>query len=158
MASGGIVGRRVILRVTGEGLKPADAGSEHEFRVRKYKQGDILSAELRRPRNPAFYRLAHALGRLVAENVEQFTGLDCHAVLKRLQVEAAVECDTLALNFPGLGPCEYRVPRSLSFDSMGQEQFERFYASICAYLQRQYWPGIEPEKIEEMAQITADNV
>ncbi len=64
--------------------------------------------------------MAHALGSLIAENIEAFPGQDAHGVLKRLQIEGNIGCDEIAVIFPGIGPCSYRIPQSLAFESMDE--------------------------------------
>ena len=142
---------RVMLRVVKGAFVPADSASTQELRRRGYRNGDIVAGEIRKPRNPRFHRLAHALGSLIAENIEAFTGQDAHGVLKRLQIEGNIGCDEIAVVFPGIGPCTYRVPRSLSFESMDDGQFHDVMSALCAYVSRVYWPTMEPGQIEAMA-------
>ena len=144
---------RVMLRVVKGALAPADAFAAQELRRRGYRVGDILAGEIKKPRNPGFHRLAHQLGNVVADNIEAFQGLNAHAVLKRLQIEANVCCDDIALNFPGVGPCMYRVPQSLSFESMDEAQFQTVMSGLCAYIAKRYWPEMEPGQIEAMADL-----
>lgn len=144
---------RVMLRVVKGALQPADSFSAQELRRRGYHIGDIVAGEIKKPRNPGFHRLAHALGGVVADNIDAFSGMDAHAVLKRLQIEANIGCDEIALNFPGVGPCTYRVPQSLSYESMDEGQFREVIGGMCAYISRRYWPEMDPGKIEAMADL-----
>lgn len=143
---------RVMLRVIKGGFQPADKFSAEELRARKYKLGDIVAGEIRKPRNPGFHRLAHQIGSLIAGNIEAFSGLQAHQVLKRIQLEANIACDEIPLNFPGIGPCSYRVPQSLSYESMEDGVFHQTIEAICAYVSKRYWPTVEPEAIEQMAE------
>lgn len=143
---------RHALRVIKGGYAPADSASAATLRT-KHRVGDLVFAEFKRPRNPGFHRLAHSLGGLLAENLDAFEGMDPHRVLKRLQVEANVGCDEVALNFPGIGPCSYRVPRSLSYESMGEDEFHDVIAAMCAYVSKTYWPSCDPQEIERMAEV-----
>ena len=88
---------RLLLTVVKGALAPGDGYTAKRLRERGYKVGDILLADLRKPRQPGFHRLAHRLGMLVADNIDEFAGLDGHAVLKRLQIEANVECDEIRI-------------------------------------------------------------
>lgn len=132
-------------------LVPHDANTTAQLRAKGYRLGDVLSADLSKPRNPKFHGLAHRLGDLIAANIEAFEGLEGHAVLKRLQIEGNIGCDEIALNFPGVGPCTYRVPRSLSFESMDDGEFKVVIAGMCSYVSKTYWQTVSPEKIEAMA-------
>ena len=142
---------RTLWRVDKGALLPYDDFTCAQLRRKGYRVGDVLEAELRKARNPGFHRLAHQLGALLADNIEAFAGMDPHAVLKRLQIEANVGCDEIALNFPGVGPCTYRVPRSISFASMDDGEFRDVIARMCAYVARTYWPQCSAQQIEQMA-------
>ena len=144
---------KTLWRVSKGSLVPYDENTITYLRDRKYAIGDVLSAELRKPRRPKFHSLAHALGGVIADNIGAFEGVDSHGVLKRLQIEANVGCDEIALNFPGVGPCSYRVPRSLSFESMDDGEFHSVIAAMCAYVSKTYWPTMSAEKIESMAEL-----
>jgi len=125
------------------------------LRERGYHTGDVLAAELRKPRNPGYHRLAHAFGELVVENIEAFGGMMPHAALKRLQIEANVGCDEVALNFPGIGPCVYRVPQSMSYESMDQATFEGVFAGLCEHVARAYWAGLDADEVRRMSECMA---
>ena len=144
--------REVLLRVTKGALVPMDELSRAELRRRAFGVGDVLRAELKKARHPEFHRLMHAFARLVAENIDAFAGLDAHSVLKRLQVEGNVGCDEIAVVFPGVGPCTYRVPRSLSFASMDEGEFREVSRAFAAYVARTYWKTCTAEEIERMAE------
>lgn len=145
-----------LLLTVGEGvLAPADGYTQMRLRQRGYRRGDILLADLRKPRSPGFHRLAHRLGMLVADNIDEFTGLDGHAVLKRLQIEANVECDEIPLFLDLLGQkikISHRVPRSLSFASMGEDEFKATIRRISNYIAETYWQSLTAEQVEQMAE------
>jgi len=140
-----------LWRVAKGALVPFDGFTLAQVRAKGYKVGDILAAELTKPRSPGFHRLAHQLGGLLSENLDAFEGVDAHAVLKRLQIEANIGCDEVALNFPGVGPCVYRVPRSLSYASMDDGEFREVIAGMCRHVSKTYWPMCTPEQVEAMA-------
>lgn len=143
---------RIMLRVAKGKLVPADGYSERLLRDRKYSIGDRLLAELRKPRNPGFHRLAHAFGLLCAENIARFDGLDAHGVLKAVQIEGDIACDHMPIRIDGADVAEYRVPQSLSYATMDQAQFETVFRAMCEYVSRIYWPSLTPDQIEQMAQ------
>lgn len=142
--------QRHALRVTDAGYRYADTSTAAQLRG-KHHVGDLVFAEFVKPRNPGFHRLAHQLGCLLAENLDAFTGVDSHDVLKRLQLEGDIGCDHIAIIFPGIGPCEYRVPRSLSYESMDETEFRACVSAMCRYVSRTYWPSCTPDQIEAMA-------
>lgn len=143
---------RLLLTVAKGALVPGDGYTQKRLKERGYRVGDILLADLRKPRHPGFHRLAHRLGQLVAENIEAFEGLDGHAALKRIQIEAGIGCDEIPLRLPVIGQITYRVPRSLSYASMDQAEFEKTIRGMSEYIAREYWPDLTPEQIEQMAE------
>jgi len=136
-------------------LRPASGWVADELRERKYAIGDVVLAVITRARNPQFNRLVHAFGKMLSENIEAFKMLDAHAVLKRLQIESGVACDEMQIVFPGIGPCIYRTPKSMSFESMGQEAFSELFLNLCRYVSEKYWPEMTPEQIGELTEIMA---
>lgn len=146
---------RLLLTVAKGALVPGDGYTQKRLKERGYRVGDILLADLRKPRNPGFHRLAHRLGQLVAENVEEFAGLDGHQALKRLQVEGNIACDELPVFltlFDQKIKVNQRIPRSLSFASMDEGDFRETLQAMCRFIAAEYWPDLTPEQIEEMAE------
>ena len=141
---------RHALRVIRGGYAPADASTASALRD-GHRIGDLVFAEFTKPRSPGFHRLAHQLGSMLAENLDAFDGVGAHAVLKRIQIEADIACDHIALVFPGVGPVEYRQARSLSYESMDEAEFRDTIGAMCRYVARTYWPSCAPEEIERMA-------
>ena len=141
----------IMLRVSKNCLEPADEFARARLKEKGYRVGDYVSAQLRKPRNPGFHRLAHQLGALLAQNLDDFEGVPAHTVLKRIQLEADIACDEMWLNMPGVGPVVYRIPQSLSFESMDQGEFEEVFRAMCRYVAKRYWPSMTAEQIEATA-------
>lgn len=141
---------RHALRVVRGGYAPADSSSAATLRQR-HRIGDLVFVEFTKPRNPGFHRLAHQLGSMLAENLDAFEGSLPHQVLKRLQIEGDIACEHIALNFPGIGPVEYRQAQSLSYESMDEHTFKDVIAAMCKYVAKTYWPSCTPEQVESMA-------
>lgn len=145
----------VLLRIEKGALVPDDGLAVARLRARGFHVGDIVTATLRKPRNPKFHRLAHALGQMLVENVDAFQNLTAHEVLKRLQIESGVGCDGIGIYVPGVGMCEQRVPRSLSFENMDQSEFEDLYTRLCRHVRAQYWPQLPEGEVERMTDLMA---
>lgn len=143
---------RVYLRVSKGQLLPADACSASQLRERGYKIGDVLLADLVKPRNPKFNRLVHRIGQLVVANIEAFAGLDAHTAIKRLQIEGKVACDEIGINVPGYGMVIQFIPRSLSFESLDEAEFHAAARGICRTIAERYWPNLTEDQIAEMAE------
>lgn len=118
---------------------------------RKYREGDELRLEIKRPRNPKFHRLVHAIGQMLVEHVDGFEGLDAHGAIKRVQREAGVCCEEQTMDLPGLGTVTLKVPESLAFDEMDDARFRELFDGITRYIAERYWPDMTPEALEEMA-------
>jgi hypothetical protein len=142
---------RIMVRFEKGALVPADRASREILRDRAYHVGDILAAALSKPRNYKFFGKAHILGRLVAESIEGFEGMEPHAVLKRLQIEGDIACDRMVINLPNYGPVDYRVAQSLAFESMDESEFTKIYTQFAQYISERYWPDCDAEQIEKMA-------
>ncbi|GAP66815.1 hypothetical protein MBSD_n2130 [Mizugakiibacter sediminis] len=171
---------RYALRVIRGGYAPADAFTAASLRKR-HRVGDLVFAEFKRPRNPGFHRLAHQLGTLLAENIEAFAGLESHDVLKRMQVEGGIGCDVALVDASSMWSqiseaviaevpqarlvmamigellvgktIPVKLPRSLSYESMDEDEFHAVIAGMCAHVSAKYWKDCTPEQIEAMASV-----
>ncbi|WP_414499410.1 hypothetical protein [Zymobacter sp. IVIA_12111.31 C1] len=130
---------------------PASATDASIVRERGVKIGTTLRCDMKQPRNLQFHRLAHALGRLVAQNIDDFTGKNAHDALKKLQTDSGVECDITHTDVPGFGVLVSKQPRSIAFDRMDQGRFFQLMSELCTYIAKTYWPQCTAEQIEEMA-------
>jgi len=145
-----------LLRVVKGGFEPADNYTRDRLREKGYHVGDMLNAILTKARNPAFNRLVHAFGKVLSENIEAFAGMDSHRVLKRIQIEAKIECDEVLLYAEGVGSFIQFLPRSLSFSSMDEGRFREVFVAMCRHVVKVYWKAQTPEQIEHMAELMVD--
>lgn len=143
---------RIYFRVDRGCLVPADNYAASKLRERNYRVGDLLAAELVKPRNPKFNRLVHRIGQLVVANIEAFAGLDAHKAIKRIQIEGKVFCEEIGIHVPGYGMLVQLIPRSLSFESLDEGEYHEAAKAICRTIAERYWTDLEPEAIEEMAE------
>ena len=148
--------QRFMMRVIKGGLAPADGYTKAVLRDRKYAMGDVVSITISKCRNPGFHRLVHRIGGMCAANIDAFSGMDAHQVLKRLQIEADIGCEHIMLKIPGLGAVEQRIPQSLSFDSMDEGEFKGIARAFCRHIADQYWPDMTAEQVEQMAESFVD--
>ena len=148
---------RILLRVERGALVPADAHSQQRLRERGYRVGDVLAAELIKPRHPGFWRLAHRIGTLCVQNLDAFYGLSPHQAIKKLQFDAGVGCDITETEIPGLGVLLSKQPRSLAFESMEQGEFFELMKSLCRHIAEAYWPHLSAEQVQEMADTFPDD-
>ena len=143
---------RIELRVEKGALVPATQRAAALLRSRGYKVGDVVVAEIRRERNPKFHRLVHQIGALCAANIEAFAGLDGHAVIKRIQLEAGIKCEQKQVEMPGIGACLVTIPQSISFAKMDEAEFQELASALCAHVAGIYWPMLTAEQVRELAE------
>lgn len=146
--------RRLVDPATGESiaaLVPVSDLDRHLLKQRRVAIGKEYRVGVEQARNSKFHRLVHALGRLVSENVDAFAGLNCHAVIKRLQREAGVFCEEQEIEIPNLGKLVVKVAQSIAFDCMDEADFKELYTAICRHVAATYWPGLDEQAVEAMA-------
>lgn len=130
-------------------LLPADRHTAKE--IETWDLSKVRAGDLRCPRNPKFHRLAHLVGGMASQNLDAFQGMEGHSVLKRLQIESGIACDEMAIQI-GNQMVIHRLPKSLSFASMGEDEFKDLMGGLCQYLCNRYWDGAGPEEVVGMAE------
>ena len=137
-----LVVRKLMDPDTGEvigALVPAHPIDQRLLKERKFHVNREVRAELKQPRNVAFHRLAHAVGHLLVDNVEEFRDLTSHEALKRLQREAGVCCEPFEIDLgPVLGKVTAMQARSLAFDELEEDEFRTFFDGITAWIGEHY--------------------
>lgn len=136
-----LVPRTMVDPATGEeigALVPAHPIDRRLLRERGFRRDIAIRAELKQSRNVKFHRLAHAVGNLLADNVEAFAGLSGHEALKRVQMESGVCCEPMELDLGPLGKVTVKQPRSLAFDEMDEDEFAGFFNGITEYIGQHY--------------------
>lgn len=145
---------RYAIKFQRGGIVPADELTKAKMNDR-FKIGDFGFMEIVRPRNPGYHDFAHALGKLFKDNLEPFEHLHQHDVLKRLQIEAQAGCEFMGIYVPGVGLCQHIIPKSLSWESMDQTEFEDTVSRICDHVAKTYWPSLTADQVQEMAEAMA---
>ena len=157
-------GRSAYMRVQRDGsLRCADPYSVDAIKRLKPRAGDLVRVVFSKPRDYEQWKKAHALGTVIALNIEDFAEyqlpngkVDAHGALKKLQRLSGVECDHNEIELQGVGKIMLRVPNSLAFDEMDEAQFQAAYAGFCAYIIKTWWPTIDYDAIEEMASLVGE--
>lgn len=167
----------IYFKATDTGLIPADACARQQFASKKYKVGQVVRGTIRKLRTVGLNKHAHKIGVLCVNNIDDFKGMDAHAAIKRIQLEGNIYCAEMAVKIHGFQPDVWkyvgsvvepifdmigfkiiengyliaRQPRSLSFDSMGEEEFQDVVKQICRFISDKYWPSMTPDGIERMS-------
>lgn len=141
----------VCLRVTAAGtLEPASAYYSAELRSRRLRVGDLVHAELTKPRHPKHHRLVFALLQKVLENQDGLQTIEQLLTVVKIKlgrVETLVDAATGRA---------YYVPQSIAFASMDQSDFSVFWRDLCRVVARDYFPGMTPERVAELAEMMED--
>lgn len=135
-------------------LVPADSYAVDALHNLNLKKEQHIQIQIHQIRNKGTWKHVHNIAKLCIEHIEDFSNYHrSHDVLKRLQFEGNIACDELAATLDEeVGLKIFRVPRSLAFDCMGDDEFEEVYAAMKKYICDRYWPDMTPEGIEEMAE------
>jgi hypothetical protein len=139
-------------------MVPASRTERLALDAKRVPDDAVLRVDICVPRNWKFFRKAHALAKLVAFHVEGYERFrtDSHGMLKHLQVEAGVECDVTVSDVPGIGRMQFTKARSMAFEEMEEEAFDRVYRAICQYVIDAHWPGFSVEQLAEMSGFVGD--
>lgn len=142
----------IYLRVIKGGFVPADNQSAEALREKKFAVGDVVKAVIKKIRNPKFNRLVHNIGKICANNIEEFSGKSAHEVIKQIQIDGDICCEKQAVDVPGFGKIEVRRAESISFDNMSEDEFQDLALRMCRYVSENYWQGCTEEQIMDMAE------
>lgn len=120
-------------------LRPADHDAEEA--LRRMPANALVMVKVKRPRNIQHHRKLFTLLNIVVENQEHYqTTEHLLAVLKVV----AGHCDT----YPMADGNTAFVPRSISFASMDQTEFEEFYDKAVKFIVTKVIPGLKREDLE----------
>ena len=147
---------KIFCKVIKGGFVPADRFAENQLKAKKLKVGDVVGVSVVKLRSSGFNRLVHRIGQLVAANIEEFSGLDAHTCIKRLQIEGRIACDEIGVLVPGFGMVIQFIPRSMSFESMDEAEYHDCAKQICRLIAARYWKDLDPGQIESMAGAMVD--
>ena len=114
-----------LIKLPNGDLRPAtDDGRE---KVRRWKVGDWVSCEVRRPRSQKFHRLYFGLLSMVYENSEwceeAYPTLELFREAVQMQAGAYEETQSLK------GTKRYR-PKSIAFHTMGEDEFGALFDRV----------------------------
>lgn len=138
----------VWLTRTLQGFTPSD--EEALTALRRIKVGDTVKCDISRPRNGSMHRAYWAMCSLVAMNHEQLsTSEQVHTVLKLL-----TDCvDIVAMRSTGE---VLKVPKSISFGSMSQDEFDVFFSRAKDAVVEHLLPGVKlPDLQNEILRMVA---
>jgi hypothetical protein len=143
---------KLVRPETGESvgaLVPLTEWDAQAMRDRKYKTGTQVRAILTKPRNGWMLRITHALGKLAIDYIEGFEEKETHAAVKELQKRCGICCDEMQIDLGALGVVPVKVPQSMAYDEMEDQDFNKLALGICAHIRDEY-KGVPPEALTEI--------
>lgn len=143
---------KAMLLKTDKGLRgatPADQEAWAKFRRRleTMKPGTWVRMEWARPRHGKHHRKFFALLNLVAENSETYDTTEKALVAVKL---VTGHCDPVI--HPETGEL-LQIPRSISYDAMDQDEFDRFYEAAIDGVLRHILPGMDRDTADRLLEM-----
>lgn len=137
----------IFLRVVKGALQPASTHDQALLRTRKYHVGDVLKAELTKPRHPKHHKLVMALLQLVLSSQETLQTIDQLLTVLKIKLGRAQPFTDDA------DGKVYWVLESISYEAMDQGEFSVFWDDLRALVARDYLHGMTPEQIDEACEM-----
>lgn len=139
---------RVLLIKHFNSLRPVDQAGEEAFS--RYGHGDVVSVEIKKPRNLAFHRLYWALLTIVHDNLDGDrypTVEDLHAAIKiAVGLRTQIELPDGTIGF---------IPGSIAFHKMDDLEFGKFFNRVCDLVAKHFLSGVNDADLRmEVQQIT----
>jgi hypothetical protein len=129
---------KINLIKTLEGLKPAD--SEATEMLKGIKLNTVVSCEVKRQRNYEHHKKFFSLLKLVIDNHEKYDNTD--DLLFEIKLRLG-HCSRIIIN----DTVCYK-PKSISFKSMDQDTFNKFYSKTIDIILKYFLTGTSQDEIE----------
>jgi hypothetical protein len=114
--------------------------SDYE-QAQKIKDGECTKFSTKRVRNPQHHKKFFALLKLIVENHDRINTVD------QALIEMKLRCGWYDLHVTLKGASLY-VPRSISFDNMGQDKFNELYNQAVTETCNYFLQGVTSEQVE----------
>lgn len=133
-------GPPMAWRRTLTGLEPANDRSREWWK--SLKLGDMVAVDGRKPRTIKHHAKFFTLLKIVQDNSEDFDSVE--------QVLYAVKAALGRGQWirPAGARRELFIPESISFGSMDQTEFERFYSDAVNAIVKHFLPGVPAEQLD----------
>lgn len=142
----------LYLRVTPQGtFEPASQLYRQKLRAKKYRVGDLVRADLTKPRYAKHHRLVFATLRKVVDNID--ADMTEHQLLNILKIKMG-RVETFIDSSNGK---VYYIPESIAFDAMEQGDFSEFHKEMCRVITRDFLPGMSEAQVAELANMMDDD-
>lgn len=122
-------------------LRPVDAAGEQALDA--IKAGEIVSIEVKRPRNIRHHRMFWALMSIVHENLDGERYPTVEDLVAAVKIAAGLRT---RIELPN-GDVGF-IPGSIAFHKMNQIEFAAFYDKVCDLLAAHFLPGVTSEELK----------
>lgn len=122
-------------------LRPLDEAGETA--LGSFGDGEVVTVEVKRARNPKHHRMFWALMTIVWNNMDH----ERYPTVENLV--AAVKISTghrETVQLPN--GTEVYIPKSISFAKMDQTEFSSFYDRVCDLLAKHFLPGVTSAELK----------
>jgi hypothetical protein len=116
-------------------LRPVDEAGEDA--LRKIGQGELVTIEMKRPRNVKHHRMFWALMTIVWNNMDNERYPTVEDLVAAVKISAGLRT---RIELPN-GEIGF-VPGSIAFHKMDQTAFGDFYERVCDLLAKHFLPGV----------------
>lgn len=127
-------------------LRPADEAGEDA--LRKIGNGEVVSIELKRPRNIKHHRMFWALMTIVHSNMDEARYPTVEDLVAAVKIAAGLRT-RIVLPSGDVG----FIPGSIAFHKMDQAAFSDFYDRVCDLIAKYFLPGVTSEQLREEVEI-----
>lgn len=129
--------KAIVMKSTGKALAPTDAFGEEA--MEKIKGKEVL-VWTKRARNPRHHRKAMAMIHLIFKNQSKFSTVDQLLTYLKLRIG---HFDSYVVDGKPV-----MVPRSISFDALGQDEFDELYDRLLDVVIAEIVPGLRRSDIK----------
>ncbi len=136
-----------LIKIGGGMLAPADEQSRET--IGHWKHGQGVRATVRRMRNIKFHRRFFALLTVIAENSEVYDNTDKALIAVKLasgHVDWVMNPETAEL---------VPVPKSISFVSMDEDEFSRFYDNALTAVLKHILPAMNRVSLDRAVEMVS---
>ena len=127
-------------------LRPTDSSGEDA--LRKIGNGEVVSIEVKRPRNVRHHRMFWALMTIVHENMDEARYPTVEDLVSAIKIAAGLRT-RIVLPSGDVG----FIPGSIAFHKMSQDEFSAFYDRVCDLICKHFLPGVESAALREEVSI-----
>jgi hypothetical protein len=118
---------------------------EDEEKLARWRNGEILEIEIRKPRNLKFHRKFFALLNIAFDNQDRYDNFEA------FRAEVIMRCGYFNTHIHLSGKQSFS-PKSISFGAMDQMEFEKLYSEAINVIIKYFMPKANEETVNKMVE------